>query len=205
LQAAVGLARQQPEKLESSLQRIERECERMDRLVGELLTLSRLEAGMTSGMEESVDIDELVADVICDARFEAESSGHGVDFSGVSALSVKGNAELLHRAFENVVRNALKHSPEDGRIRVEASRSGNGGNFHLAVLDHGSGVPDKYLEAIFEPFFRAGGSRSGDGHGLGLAITRRVIEAHGGKVFATNRPEGGLSIEIELPTELSVP
>lgn len=201
LQAAIGLARQRPEKLESSLERIERESMRMDKLVGELLTLSRLEAGVMGGMEEEISMDELVSDVVADARFEAGTSGRTVDFSGCSEVPVKGCAELLHRALENVVRNALRHTPEGGKVAVEAYLDAGGNNLRLAILDQGHGVPEKELSAIFEPFFRGGGSQSTDGYGLGLAIARRVVEAHGGVVRASNRAGGGLCVEFILPVK----
>lgn len=197
LQAAIGLARQQPERLESSLQRIERESVRMDRLVGELLTLSRLEAGVMGAMEEEVNVGELLAGVVADARFEAEASGRTVEFSGCGEVIVTGNAELLHRALENVVRNALRHTPEGGKVTLEVRLDAN--NLRIAILDHGPGVPAKELNGIFEPFFRGGESQHTDGHGLGLAIARRVVESLGGSIRAQNREGGGLCVEIMLP------
>lgn len=199
LQAAIGLARQQPEKLESSLQRIERESVRMDSLVGELLTLSRLEAGVMGGVEEEIELGELLADVVADARFEAETGRRGVEFSGCGEIHVRGRAELLHRALENVLRNALRHTPEGGKVALEVHADAGGNSLRLAILDQGPGVPEKELDSIFEPFFRGGGAQSTDGHGLGLAIARRVVEAHGGSVRASNRAGGGLCVEIVLP------
>lgn len=199
LQAAIGLARQQPDKLASSLERIERESVRMDKLVGELLTLSRLEAGVMGGMEEEINMDELVSGVVADARFEAETSGRTVDFSGCDDAHVKGNAELLHRALENVVRNALRHTPEGGKVVLEVHPDVSAHSLRLAILDQGPGVLEKELDSIFEPFFRGGSAQSTDGHGLGLAIAQRVVASHGGAVRASNRPGGGLCVEIVLP------
>jgi signal transduction histidine kinase len=200
LQAAIGLARQQPEKLESSLQRIERESVRMDKLVGELLTLSRLEAGVMGAMEEEINVGELLAGVVADARFEAEASGRLVEFSGCGEILVTGNAELLHRALENVLRNALRHTPEGGKVMLDANPGVNH-DLLLDVSDQGPGVPEQELSAIFKPFFRGGESQSTDGHGLGLAIARRVVEAHGGTVRAFNRSGGGLCVELVLPVK----
>ncbi|MFH1494084.1 MAG: ATP-binding protein [Pseudomonadota bacterium] len=199
LQAAIGLARQQPEKLESSLARIERESVRMDKLVGELLTLSRLEAGVMGTMEEEINVEELVSDIVADARFEAEASGRTVEFTECSEALVKGDAELLHRAIENVVRNALRHTPAGGKVMLEIRLDAN--SVRLAIRDQGSGVPESELNAIFEPFFRGNGIKNIDnhGHGLGLAIARRVVEAHGGTMRASNIAEGGLNVEIILP------
>lgn len=197
LQAAIGLARQQPEKLGASLDRIERESMRMDRLVGELLTLSRLEAGVTGAMAEIINLDELVSCVVEDARFEAEANGRTVNFFGVRGLFVKGNAELLHRSIENVVRNAIKHTPENSRVTLEVKP--DGASIRILVLDQGPGIPENELTEIFKPFFRGQDGRGTDGHGLGLAIARHVIEAHGGSIFAANLEAGGLRVEIILP------
>ncbi|MDO9064043.1 MAG: ATP-binding protein [Sulfuricella sp.] len=203
LQAAIGLARQQPEKLESSLERIERESVRMDKLVGELLTLSRLEAGVRGAMEEEINMGELVSGVVADARFEAETSGRTVEFSGCGEVLVKGNAELLHRALENVVRNALRHTPDGGKVAMGVRLDANGNDLRLTVLDQGPGVPENELGSIFDPFFRGNVTKSIDGHGLGLAIARRVVEAHGGNISASNRVGGGLCVEIVLPARRS--
>jgi len=201
LQAAIGLARQQPEKLDSSLARIERESERMDRLVGELLALSRLEAGVMGVPEEEINVNELASAVVADARFEAETRGRAVDLSSGGEVHVRGRAELLHRALENVVRNALRHTPEGGRVAVKVRPDADGNELRITVLDQGPGVPEKELDTIFEPFFRGEGSQYTDGHGLGLAIARRVMEAHGGAIRASNRAEGGLCVEIVLPVK----
>lgn len=200
LQAAIGLARQQPARLEDTLQRIERESVRMDRLVGELLTLSRLEAGVTPAMDEEIPVDELLADIVRDAGFEAEANGRSVACQITGEVAIRGNGELLLRAVENVVRNAIRHAPAGSEVRIEAGPAPAAGFLRLLVLDAGPGVPEGDLASIFEPFFRSGGAREGKGYGLGLAIARRVVEAHGGSISAENRREGGLRVEMRLPT-----
>ena len=199
LQAAIGLARQQPEKLDASLDRIERESGRLDELVGELLTLSRLEAGMSGAVDEEVDLVELVASIADDARFEAEAHGRQVEFSGAGEALVKVRAELLHRAFENVIRNAVKYTGEGTAVEVRVERRAAPDRLIVTVDDRGPGVPESDLEAVFEPFFRSGSGAKTAGFGLGLAIARRAIEAHGGSIRALNRPGGGLQVEIVLP------
>lgn len=202
LQAAIGLARQQPERAEDSMMRIEREAVRMDALVSELLTLSRLEAGMAGKLDEAVDLNELVTNVVEDARFEAEASGCRIEFEENRQAFVRGNAELLHRAVENVVRNAVKHSPAGGLIGIKI-RINSDQTIFIYVSDEGTGVPETDIQSIFEPFFRSDEKKTSDGHGLGLAIARRVITAHQGEIYASNRPDGGLCITITLPVGLA--
>lgn len=196
LQAAIGLARQQPVRMADSLERIERESERMNLLVGELLTLSRLDAGVV-GHQETVDIGELLANIVEDARFEGVARHLRIDLVAGELPEIHANAELLHRAIDNIVRNALRHSPEGATVCVEAATVGKG--FRLAVLDQGPGVPAADLENIFQPFFRGSGQQADSGHGLGLAIAKRVVTMLNGKIRAENRPGGGLVVEVLLP------
>ncbi len=199
LQVAIGLARQQPQKIEATMLRIERESERMDQMVGELLTLSRVEVGVVNTGGESVSVAELLAMVVDNADFEAAASGKRVVFSGIGSATILGHFELLYRAVENVVRNAVKHTAPGGDVSVRAVV--DGARLNLTVADRGPGVPPAELQAIFEPFFRGSGEfRSNNtGYGLGLAIARRVILAHGGTISADNDPLGGLRVEIVLP------
>ena len=210
LQAAIGLAHQQPDKLAASLERIERESERMDKLIGELLTLSRLEAGAVHAgaahpHSEDVGIADLVHDIVEDARYEAGARQVGIAVAGDAGLadsSVTGQPELLARAVENVVRNAVKHSPDGATVEVRLSLLHDGKQPQLCidVLDRGPGVASADLNTIFEPFFRASNTEhSTDGHGLGLAIARHVIGAHGGTISARNRSGGGLCVRMLLP------
>ena len=199
LQASTGLLRQQPEKTESCIERIERESVRMNVLVGELLTLSRLEAGVTGKMDEIIAMDELLADIVDDARFEAEVSERSIFYKDLAGTCVRGNSELLHSALENVVRNAVHHTPKGTPVHVQLSVTDDASRICLSVEDEGDGVPDSALQTIFEPFFRANPTDHSSGHGLGLAIARRVVEAHGGSISANNRSSGGLRIELSLP------
>lgn len=199
LHAAIGLARQNPAKLDQTLERIERESIRLDELVGEVLTLSRLEAGTPGAPTEAIDLMEMVASIADDAGFEAEANGRSVRFTGNGEVIATVRGELLYRAVENVIRNAAKYTAPGSTVEVRASKNATTGGFEVVVSDRGSGVPESNLEAIFEPFYRADTNDNTTGYGLGLAIARRAVASHGGQVRARNRPEGGLEVTITLP------
>ncbi len=198
MQVAMALARQQPDKVDAALGRIEREGDRLDELVGELLTLARLGAGVGMEAEGEVDLAALLETVVEDGDFEADG-GRKVVLEYCDSAVFIGRGELLRRAFENVVRNALRYSPEGGEVSVRAERES--GWLQVSVCDRGPGLPEDKLSAVFEPFVRSGDSPTGgrSGYGLGLAITRRAIEAHGGNVRAENREGGGLCVLLALP------
>lgn len=200
LQAAIGLAHQQPDKIAASLARIERESMRMDKLVGELLTLSRLEANPHLPKAELVDMAELIDGIASDLRFEAGEDGPAihVHLEAGAQAAVYGEPDLLWRAIENVVRNAVKHggAGDSAEIRLRADAR----FVQIEVLDRGPGIAPADLPAIFQPFFRSNPSNNHvDGHGLGLAIAQRVLHAHGGTIGAQNREDGGLQVSIVLP------
>lgn len=200
LQAAIGLVRQDPLRsrgaLEASLERMEREVVRLDELVGEVLTLARVEGGRPATSEETVDLAELVAGVADDARFEAHAINRNMALQVSNPVLVRGKADLLQRAVENVIRNAVKYTAEGSTVEVQLSAIGN--RARLVVRDHGPGVAPGEAERIFEPFYRSGTNASVDGFGLGLAIAHAAIAAHQGSIRAENAEDGGLRVEIEL-------
>ncbi|WP_334187371.1 sensor histidine kinase [Noviherbaspirillum sp.] len=204
LQVAIGLLRQRPERMEPSLERIERESRRMNHLIDSLLTLSRLETGTPGAMDDLVDIGELLRDIVNDARYEAQAAGKHVtlDVGGVREPTlVRGRMELLHSAVENVVRNALRHTPEGECVEIVSRPDRQDGRVHIQVRDHGPGVPPDEIDHIFEPFVQGSSiSWTPGGYGLGLAIAQRVVHAHGGTIRATNAERGGLSVDILLPS-----
>jgi two-component system sensor histidine kinase CpxA len=205
LNVALGLARQRA-NAESvpMLDRIELEASRLNELIGRILTLARLEDGEQHVPPTPVLLDEVVLSVAEDAEFEAQARGcHVSSAIPPGSWGVRGDASLLHSAIENVVRNAIRYTREGTAVEIhlEKTESSGGGDAVVRVTDCGSGVPADALEKLFQPFYRlddARGRQTG-GVGLGLAITERAVRFHGGRVAATNRPEGGLMVEIRLP------
>jgi two-component system OmpR family sensor kinase len=197
LQAAIGLARQEPAKVEPSLERIEREASRLDQMVGEVLALARLEGGTATRPRERVDLAYLAANVAEDARFEAEAAGRALRFHADGDAPVMGDADLLHRAVENVVRNAVKFTREGTTVEVNVHTTKR--SAVLAVADQGPGITSAELAKVFDPFYRGEAGNGTPGFGLGLAIAQRAIDAHGGTIRAANSPRGGLEVTIELP------
>jgi two-component system sensor histidine kinase CpxA len=204
LGVALGLARQRsgPE-LKSVLDRIEHESENLNEMISQLLTLTKLESGTDGRRRTEVDLSALVREVADDANFEARSANRSVQVVASEKCSIPGVEELLRSAIENVVRNAVRFTPEGTSVDI-ALRKQNGAGDNFAVItvrDRGVGVAEESLEKIFRPFYRTEDSRdrqSGGGTGLGLAITERAVLLHGGSVKAENAAGGGLSVEMKL-------
>lgn len=200
LQLAIGLARQDATRLPSSLTRIEQEVRRLDLLVNELLTLARVESGVTT-TEEYFDLCGVIRIVARDARFEARDKGVDVRAhlpkDSASLPAVRGSSELIRRAIENVVRNALKFSPPEQSVGIEVRFDARQQEYLVRVADRGPGVPESALSTLFDPFVKA--QDGGGGFGLGLSIAQRAIQAHGGRVAAANGARGGLVVTLALP------
>jgi two-component system sensor histidine kinase CpxA len=202
LQAALGLARRRAEgRAAEELDRIEREAERLNELIGQILSLTRLAVEDDARTREPVDLAALVDAIALDAAFEAEQSQRQVRVIESAPVTLVGNPELLHSAIENVVRNAVHYTRENTAVEIALARDADSGDAVITVRDRGAGVGAEHLQRIFEPFFRASESRdrASGGYGLGLAIARRAVELHGGTVGAGNEPAGGLKVIIRLP------
>lgn len=195
--------------LAPSLDRIEREAERMNGLIGELLTLSRLEAGapgelITSPYAAPIDLNRLVCDIAADADYEAQARGcRCLPLVPPEALFVQGDAEYLQRAIENVVRNAVRYTAPNTAVEVTLSQEG-ADTATITVRDHGPGVAEAHLADLFRAFWREAEARdrATGGIGLGLAIAERAVRLHGGGLSAENVPEGeggGLQMTMTLP------
>ena len=207
---ALGLAfRKAGGEVRPELERIQRESQRLNELIRQLLMLSELESGTPAEPAEWIDLPALAREVAADAEFEASSRRCRVrvtDEAGTSETirRVRGVRHLLRSALENVVRNAVRYTTTDSEVHIEIKSHPDGASGPnravVSVRDHGPGVPASAVANLFRPFYRVSEARDrqSGGTGLGLAITRQAIDAHGGKVTAANHPEGGLLVEIEL-------
>jgi two-component system sensor histidine kinase CpxA len=194
---AVELARTTPDR-EVALGRIRKEADRLNHLVDELLQLTRAEGDPGARNLEDVDLGQLLQELVTDCALEADAQGCRLALSVARGVVVTGDRELLRRSCENVLRNAIRHAPPGTNVEVEMAR--HDGRAAMTVRDHGPGVPREVMSDIFKPFYRVEGdrNRSSGGVGLGLAIARRAVELHQGKVNAFNA-DPGLVVAIELP------
>jgi two-component system sensor histidine kinase CpxA len=181
------------------LDRLEREIERLDSLISQVLKLARLHGSEAPIERETFDVDEVIEEVVRDANFEGAVKACNVELHGTANNTVRGNRELLRSAVENVLRNAVRYSPQGALVDVIVERGDAG--LSIVIRDQGPGVPASDLERIFEPFYRVAESRDRDtgGEGIGLAITSQVMRAHGGSAMANNRAGGGLEVRLSLP------
>jgi two-component system sensor histidine kinase CpxA len=197
LGVAVELARS-GENLESNLNRIQKESDRLNTLVGELLQVTRAEGDPSSLRCDPIRLDELVAQLVDDAQIEASAHGCDLEYAHREPVTVEGDPELLRRAVENVIRNAIRYSPP--REPVEVSLARQNGRVVVDVRDRGPGVPEESLSRIFDAFYRVDSDRNrvSGGIGLGLSIARRAIQLHKGTIRARNA-QPGLEVEMDLP------
>jgi two-component system sensor histidine kinase CpxA len=198
IRVALALAERKADvAAQQDLERIDQETERLDQLVGQILTLARLRSSKLEDHVE-VDLNELVSQVVEDAQFEHPNARIGLKAG--TAAKISGNAAELASAVENVVRNAVLHSGPDVEVGVELKSTP--GEIAITVTDSGPGVPEDDLNRLFDPFYRVDPSRDHkqSGYGLGLAIASRIIERHGGTLNASNRTDGGLAVSFRLPT-----
>ena len=200
LQVALELAHQHSGgAVENELKRIENEAERLNELIGEVLALARMEAGVRELDKRPVKLQELIEQVVDDARYEAQSHERQINFIAGTPCDLLADEALLHSAIENIVRNALKYTAAN--TAVELSLEKHEQSCLVRIRDHGPGIPEEQLGNIFKPFVRVSEARDRDsgGHGLGLAIAERAIRLHDGEIRASNAEDGGLIIEVTLP------
>ena len=183
--------------------RMEHDVARVDGLLTQLLTFSRLESGIAGVTRTHVDLSLLLQEVVADCNFEAQAFRKSVNSDLQSAAFLPfADAEALRSACENIVRNAVRYTDPGTAVRVALHPEENGSEVAIVVEDSGPGVPEAHLENIFHPFFRVqGNAGTHEGVGLGLAIATRAIHLHQGSISALNRKPNGLRVEIRLPTQ----
>jgi two-component system, OmpR family, sensor histidine kinase CpxA len=206
---SLALLRKQSPESEQLVQRMERDVERVDTLMGQLLTLARLETGVSSEARDDVDLSQLVQEVVADGDFEARSGGKSVRLEAEGDIVIeKADQQALRSACENIVRNAIRFTAPASEVKVilRTEKRGLSQQAVLSVRDHGPGVPGELLQQIFEPFFRAkepsGDPRANKGTGLGLAIALEAIRQHRGTIIASNASPVGLEVKITLPSRV---
>jgi two-component system sensor histidine kinase CpxA len=246
LSVALELAREDPSlgsdaagrrtdgsRLGEHLDRIERETAKLNQLIGQLLLLSSIEARENTSTFHTLSLNQLCEELLSDAEYEAQQRSASVTLLQACLCTIRGDHELLYRAIENVVRNAIRYTEpgtqvtiridaittEDtgeagmkaagniSKVRVAGAGEATGRWACVEVNDQGPGIPETELTRIFRPFYRVDYARSSatGGFGVGLAITERAVRLHGGRIRASNRPSGGASIVLLFPLETSAP
>ncbi|TCS44008.1 ATP-binding protein [Reinekea marinisedimentorum] len=196
LQVAMGIVRQKaPEGLDRALDRIERETDRLEHMIAQILKLSRFENDMHQADWQTLEVDDIIRKVVEDARFEAQPRNIKINDHILKGVRIKADAQLLHSTFDNVIRNALRFTPADGTITVTMTQTDN--RLLVGISDQGPGVPEDKLERLFDPFYRL--DQTNSGAGLGLNIALQAVQLHGGKIEAFNNKPTGLNVIIELP------
>lgn len=197
LRFAVELARTDGDR-EEALTQIAKDVERLANLVDELLQLTRAEGDPSSQDLHIIPLDELLRSLVADCGLEAEARHRRLVLKTNGPVFLLGERELIRRAVENVLRNAIHYAPEGTTVEVALTLVSEVAT--ITVRDHGPGIPEEWLDQIFKPFFRVDNdrARTSGGVGLGLSIAQRAISLHRGKVVARNA-QPGLVVTIELP------
>ena len=190
-------------ELTEHLARIEREADKLNQLIGQLLTLSSLEARENTSAFQPVSLNQLCRQLLPDAEYEAQQHNCTVTLVEENQCTIRGNPDLLYRAIENVVRNAIRYTDPDTEVTLRIAETIIESRHYasIEVTDHGPGIPESDLAHIFRPFYRVDQARSSHtgGFGVGLAITERAVRLHNGTLRAANRPTGGTSILFLFP------
>jgi two-component system phosphate regulon sensor histidine kinase PhoR len=191
-------ALEEPEMARDFLERADNEVDRMVRMVEELLELSRIESGEAPMEERSVDVGLVVADAVTRLESQAHKQGLRLSLELPHDLPlVIGDADHLERVVVNLVQNAIKFTPAGGRVVVRVTASGE--RVVVSVADTGAGIFPEDLDRVFERFYKADRAREGGGTGLGLAVAKHTVEAHGGSISVESEPGRGSTFTFTLP------
>ncbi len=201
LQIAIELGRKKTNHLaDGEFNRMELECSRLNALITEILDFARLKRSTTDLDFNKVELSTLLLNIINDANFEFGNELPRVKAGIIESCHILIDERLIHRAIENVVRNALHYSPTTEQVTVSLKHNETQEYIYIDISDKGPGVPEDQLNRIFNPFYRVDTSRTKKtgGYGLGLAIAARAIQLHHGEIIASNNPDGGLLVRIIL-------
>lgn len=203
LQVSLELLQEKTAETEQPMiKRIGREISRMNALIEELLQFSKLESFRIDGQSEKIMLQTLLTEICNDAGFEGKSRSLTINLRAPEQVTITGIPQLIERAIENILRNALKYSPEISEILVELRQ--NEDKAYICITDKGPGIPESEMKKVFSPFYCLSEDRNPQkgGIGLGLAIAERAIKLHHGEITLTNHPSGGLVATIILPASL---
>ena len=203
LQIALGLAYQRSNGLvESELQRIEKEVERLNKLIGQSLSLARISSQASIPEKTKINLTELFREVIETVKYEAQVKQCQIISTQMDNCFINGNKDLLYSGLENIIRNAIHHTKTGTQIETRLGLSNTLPSVAtLIIRDHGKGVPESDIGELFKPFFQVDEARTQQkgGSGIGLAIAERAIHLHNGSIYIANIPEGGLEVSVQLP------
>ena len=198
LELSLAMASKSPDDNQKQLERAERELHKLDDIIGNVLRLAKLENHEVSINQEEVDLSALLDQTLRSCRLEAQEKNISIEGQIVDNLLLIGDEILLSFALDNILRNAIKYSPEQSVIRLDAQAGAT--SIQVVIQDQGPGVPEHELEQLFVPFFRGKQAmQESNGAGLGLAIASKAILRHGGTIYAENVQPNGLKVTIDLP------
>lgn len=203
LQLALELLREDSpgERQQRWLPRLDKEAQALASMLDRILVLAQVDPSSVEIRKGEVDLDPLVESLVADARFEAAKKGQTVEFASIGPAVMRGNQTLLTSAVENVIRNAVHYGRPDSTVSVTLTAAD--GRATVTIGNRGESLRASDLQRIFEPFYRVPSARVGvsAGQGIGLAITRNVVQAHQGSVAASNHPDGGVIVRLTLPLD----
>jgi signal transduction histidine kinase len=192
----------EPERIAQTLRAIEDQSDKLARLLGQLLDLSRLEIGKLELERQTADVVALVEQVVTGAQ--ARGGSQTISVAAPRSAEADVDPLRIEQVLTNLLDNAIKYSPDGGSVEVVVSRSTDDA-LDMTVRDHGPGVPVEKRALIFERFYQAHGTGHKSGLGLGLYISREIVERHGGKIIAEFPEDGGSRFIVRLPGPASRP
>jgi len=187
-----------PEDVKNLATDINNDAQRLNRMIGEMLDLDRMEAGKIRLNPQPLDLNKLISDTI--ERAQAASDQHHITADLDRALPIiNGDADRLVQVVSNLLTNAVKYSPEGGDVLVKTRAED--GSVHVSVVDHGVGIAPEFVDRLFGRYERFESNRTSKvvGTGLGLAISRQIVELHGGRIWVESKPGDGSTFQFTVP------